>query len=103
MIAHLVLMDLKQPADAPFVTEQVHSLAGKVPGLLSAQGGASVVQLQSTWSLGFMMVFSNEKSVHSYQTHPAHVDVASNIRGLVREMATCDLSSDVFTSLVGAS
>ncbi len=103
MIAHLILMQLKQSVDASFVTEQVLSLSGKVPGLLTVHGGASVVQLKTTWTLGFIMVFSDAETVQSYQSHPAHVDVASNIKGLIEEMATCDLSSDAFASLVGTS
>lgn len=98
MVTHLVLMNLHDTSDCDFVSEQVRSLAGRVPGLSWVQGGSSVVQLKTTWDLGFMMQFTDENSVLNYQTHPAHVEVAGHIKEKIREMATCDLADNSFAS-----
>lgn len=91
MVTHLVLMDLHHEDDASVVAQQVLSLAGKVPGLLSLRGGPSVVQLGTTWSLGFVMQFQDAESLLAYQVHPAHRAVAAEIVEKIRHMATCDL------------
>lgn len=94
MIAHLVLMKLHDTADAEFVTEQIHSLAGRVPGLDRVDGGTSVVSAPATWDLGFLMTFSSAAAVESYQSDPVHVEVATAIRERIREMGTCDIVLD---------
>lgn len=94
MIAHLVLMNLEDPSDAPLVTAQVRSLAGHIPGLQRVDGGSSVVTAPATWDLGFLMLFATSEAVESYQTHPAHVAVAEVIRDRIREMGTCDIDTD---------
>lgn len=91
MITHLVLMDLHRSDDKDYVAQQVHSLAGRVPGLEEVRGGPSVVQLRTTWSLGFVMSFQDAASLQVYQTHPAHLEVAANITEKISQMATCDL------------
>lgn len=91
MVTHLVVMNLHEPNTKDFVALQVLSLAGRIPGLVSVRGGASIVELPTTWDLGFIMHFTDTESVHSYQSHPVHVDVAAQIKDLIREMATCDL------------
>ena len=93
MITHLVLMKLKQPSDAAFVSEKVLSLEGKIPGLLQVSGGASVITTPMTWDLGFTMNFDRAETVMSYQSHPVHVEVGAAIRDLLQEMATCDLEA----------
>ena len=92
MIAHLVLMKLHDPADGAYVTEQIRSLAGRVPGLDRVVGCASVVRAPATWDLGFLMSFRSPEAVESYQSHPAHVEVAAAIRERIREMGTCDIA-----------
>ncbi len=98
MVTHIVLMNLHDTNDCDFVSKQVHSLAGRVPGLSEVRGGSSVVQLKTTWDLGFMMQFTDENSVLNYQTHPAHIVVAGHIKEKIREMATCDLADNSFAS-----
>ncbi len=95
MITHLVLMNLRQAGDGPFVTAHVLSLEGQVPGLTEVRGGPSAVQLQTTWDLGFVMTFVDADAVRAYQTHPAHLEVGSKVRELIREMATCDIEDDL--------
>lgn len=92
MISHLILMKLKDPADTEFVASTVLSMRGRIPGLQSAEGGPSVVQLATTWDLGFMMRFDDAEAVVAYQSHPVHLGVASQIRDRILEMASCDLA-----------
>jgi hypothetical protein len=94
MIAHLVLMNLQDPADGPFVAAQIRSLAGEVPGLQQVDGGPSVVSAAASWDLGFLMLFATREAVESYQSHPAHVAVGQRIRARIREMGTCDIVLD---------
>ncbi|WP_111719858.1 Dabb family protein [Homoserinimonas sp. OAct 916] len=95
MITHLILMNLSQAGDSPFVTAQVLSLESQVPGLTKVRGGPSAVQLQTTWDLGFVMTFVDADAVRAYQTHPAHLEVGSKVREMIREMATCDIGDDL--------
>lgn len=94
MIAHLVLMNLHDAADVPFVSSQVRSLAGAVPGLRRVHGGASLIRGTRSWDLGFLMLFDTTEAVESYQSHPEHVRVAEAIRDRLRDMGTCDLELD---------
>lgn len=95
MITHLILMNLRQAEDGPFVTAQVLSLQDQVPGLMDVRGGRSAVQLKTTWDLGFVMTFIDADAVRAYQTHPAHLEVGSQIRELISQMATCDIGGDL--------
>lgn len=94
MIAHMVLMKLKDPSDGPFVADQVRSLGGQIPGLERVDGGSSVVTAPATWDLGFLLMFATPQAVESYQSHPAHVAVAELIRDRILEMGTCDIDLD---------
>lgn len=94
MIAHLILMNLHDPSDAPLVSAQVRSLAGAVPGLDRVDGGPAVIAGPTSWDLGFVMVFRTPDAVETYQSHPQHVKVAAVIRSRIREMGTCDITLD---------
>lgn len=90
MIAHLVLMNLHNAADAPAVSSQVHSLADKVAGLRRVEGGASLISSGRSWDVGFLMLFDSTEAIETYQSHPEHIRVADSIRGRLRDMGTCD-------------
>lgn len=93
MITHVVLMKLREVKDAELVTEQVLSLRNKIPGLMSIDGGAGLLSTPVAWDMGFVMIFDHLDTVTSYQSHPAHLAVGEVIRGLLSEMATCDLET----------
>lgn len=96
MIAHLVLMQLHDISDTDFVAAKVLSLRGKIPGLAAIEGGETLIETANTWPLGFLMIFDDEKSVLSYQNHPAHVEIAQAIKGRLSGMGTCDVASQSF-------
>lgn len=91
MISHLVLMKVNHASDAAFVAAEVLGMRGKIPGLVSIVGGVSAISSATTWDLGFTMIFVDKETVASYQSHPAHVEVGSKIKEMIRELATSDL------------
>lgn len=91
MIAHLVLMKLERAEETAHVADRVLSMQGRVPGLLSITGGPSIGQ-ERDWDVGFIMTFRDSEALDSYQSHPEHLRVAADIRRLITQMTTCDLS-----------
>lgn len=93
VIAHFVLMNLHESSDAELVASEILSLHDRIPGLTGIEGGPSMIANANTWDLGFLMLFRDKESAVSYQSHPAHVQVAQKVKGLLSGMATCDVQT----------
>lgn len=89
MIKHIVLWRLKNKADAARVKQQLESMRGKIPGLLSLEVGLNFAE-GSPVDLGLYSEFKDRAALEEYADHPVHVPVKQFVGGLVAERWVLD-------------
>lgn len=78
-IVHVVAWRLRGPgeadrqAQARTVLAALEATRGQVPGLLSLEAGANLVDHPDAWDLGAVLVFASQAALDAYQAHPAHL------------------------------
>ena len=83
---HVVFMWLKNPgneADRQAIIDRARSFVGKIPGLVSVAAGpvkpSTRPVVDSTYDVGLMMIFEDEKSLDSYGPHPVHQQAVKEV------------------------
>lgn len=93
MLTHVVMMKLAEGADGAHLATQLNGLEGKIPGLQSISAGVDVIGSERSWDLGLVAVFDDLDAMNAYQTHPAHVAVAGEIRAAATQIVAVDFES----------
>jgi hypothetical protein len=89
MVKHIVLWRLKNKADAAHVKQQLESMRGKIPGLLSLEVGLNFAE-GSPVDLGLYSEFKDTAALEEYANHPVHVPVKQFVGALVAERWVLD-------------
>lgn len=90
MFTHVVMMKLNDKADAARLCELLNGLNGQIPGMQSMLAGEDVIGSGRSWDMCLVSTFDDRAAMDAYQTHPAHVAVAGEIRAAAAELATVD-------------
>lgn len=93
MLTHVVMMKLTDPAEAGRIADLLNGLDGQIPGLVSISAGVDVVRSERSWDLVLVSVFDDMDAMQGYQTHPAHIAVAAEIRAAASELAAVDFEA----------
>lgn len=75
MIVHVVMFTWKAGVSSQQIDEltaAVHAIRGKVPGLISIQGGPDLGLRPGNPDYLLVATFDDEAAWHSYQAHPLH-------------------------------
>lgn len=89
MIKHIVLWRLKNKADAARVKQELESMRGKIPGLVSLEVGLNFAE-GSPVDLGLYSEFTDQAALNAYADHPVHVPVKQTVGGLVSDRWVLD-------------
>ncbi|GFE83868.1 stress responsive protein [Steroidobacter agaridevorans] len=89
MIKHIVLWRLKNKADVARVKQELESMRGKIPGLLSLEVGVNFAE-SSPVDLGLYTEFSDRAALNAYSDHPVHVPVKQAVGGLIQDRWVLD-------------
>ncbi|MDY6948794.1 MAG: Dabb family protein [Pseudomonadota bacterium] len=89
MIKHIVLWRLKNKADAARAKQQLESMRGQIPGLLSLEVGLNFAE-GSPVDLGLYSEFQDRTALEQYADHPVHVPVKQFVGALVAERWVLD-------------
>nr|WP_298724489.1 Dabb family protein [uncultured Steroidobacter sp.] len=89
MVKHIVLWRLKNKADAARVKQELESMRGKIPGLLSLEVGLNFAE-SSPADIGLYSEFSDRAALDAYADHPVHVPVKQVVGALVAERWVLD-------------
>ncbi len=97
MVNHIVMWNFKseiKEEDKPVILttmeEQLKSLVGKVPGLLSVDFISNPLS-SSTHEIALVTTLEKAEDIAVYATHPVHVYVADNyVRPYVKDRACLD-------------
>jgi hypothetical protein len=89
MVKHIVLWRLKNKADAARVKQELESMRGKIPGLLSLEVGLNFAE-NSPVDVGLYSEFSDRAALAAYSDHPVHVPVKHVVGALVAERWVLD-------------
>lgn len=73
MLKYIVLFKLHDPSDAPAVAEKLHTMEGKIDGLLSMETGVNIWQRPDRcYDLALTILFRDQESVDRYDVDPLH-------------------------------
>lgn len=97
MVHHIVMWKFKddieesrKPALKKAMAENLKSLVGKVPGLLSAEFVTSPIP-SSTHDMALVTTLNSAEDIAVYAKHPEHVKVADTyVRPFVKDRACLD-------------
>ncbi|HEY0681317.1 MAG TPA: Dabb family protein [Steroidobacter sp.] len=89
MIKHIVLWRLKNKADAARVKQELESMRGKIPGLLSLEVGLNFAE-GSPVDLGLYSEFKDRAALNEYADHPVHVPVKQFVGARVSDRWVLD-------------
>lgn len=89
MIKHIVLWRLKNKADAARIKQELESMRGKIPGLLSLEVGLNFAE-GSPVDLGLYSEFEDRAALEGYADHPVHVPVKKFVGALVSDRWVLD-------------
>lgn len=84
MIKHIVLWRLKNKADAASIKQELESMRGKIPGLVSLEVGLNFAE-GSPVDLGVYSEFKDRAALEEYAEHPVHVPVKKFISARVAD------------------
>lgn len=89
MVKHIVLWRLKNKADAAHVKQELESMRGQIPGLLSLEVGLNFAE-SSPVDLGLYTEFVDRAALNEYADHPLHVPVKQFMSARVAERWVLD-------------
>jgi hypothetical protein len=89
MTKHIVLWRLKNKADAARIKQELESMRGKIPGLLSLEVGLNFAE-SSPVDLGLYTEFKDRAALDAYADHPVHVPVKQFVGPLVADRWVLD-------------
>jgi hypothetical protein len=89
MIKHIVLWGLKNKADVARVKQELESMRGKIPGLLSLEVGVNFAE-SSPVDVGLYSEFTDRAALNAYADHPVHAPVKQLVGSLVAERWVLD-------------
>lgn len=92
MVKHIVLWRLKNKADAARCKQELESMRGKIPGLLSLEVGINFAE-GSPVDLGVYSEFIDRAALEAYADHPVHVPVKQFVGALVSDRWVLDYQS----------
>ena len=100
-VTHVVLCWLKTPGDAAQrkqLIETAHSFHN-IPGLNLIAAGTPVAStrpvVDSSFDIGFVMMFEDEAAMHAYEAHPQHREAVSRLlRPLTQRIQVYDFRNE---------
>jgi len=97
MLHHIVFWKLKPTANGQTsavniaeLTNQLNSLKGKVPELISLAVGPDLNRSPAAWDIALYTTFRNKEDLDKYQVHPEHKKVVTFVQSVVAERAVVD-------------
>lgn len=82
--------DKQREADETQVRQRLVALVGVIPGLLAMSLVADLGLIEDHWDVVLISDHDDRDALESYQTHPAHLEVATFIRSVTSSRATVD-------------
>jgi hypothetical protein len=92
MITHIVMMKLKDPADAPDVAARLRALPAQIPEIRSYEVGIDELQGPRAWNVALVSRFDSFATLQSYIQHPAHQEVVAHLDQVCESRASVDFS-----------
>jgi len=90
MLTHVVLMTFTDPTDAPAAKAKLEAIASDIPAIRSMVVGLDVLGTDVSWHLCMTTTHDDADGLRSYQTHEAHLDLATWLRPRLAARAVVD-------------
>ena len=90
MIKHVVMWRYSDKKDIETAREQLESLRGRVPGMLSIETGVNFLESPSSYDLVLITEHPDRAALDAYQEDPLHVQVKAVLGKLDSERVVVD-------------
>ena len=94
MHVHVVMVTLKDPADADRCAEAMASMAGRIPGLVALDVRRNELAEPNACDLALTTTWQDVDAYIAYKTDPVHLEVAAVVRSLMASATTLDHTLD---------
>ena len=84
MVKHIVLFKLKNQEDRAKALDALHSMKGKIEGLLDLEAGADFLGSERSYDIALVCTLKDREALEFYQAHPVHQPV-KKIMHAIRE------------------
>jgi hypothetical protein len=87
---HVVMVTLKDPAEADRCAEAMASMAGRIPGLVALDVRRNELAEPNACDLALTTTWQDVDAYVAYKTDPVHLEVAAVVRTLMASATTLD-------------
>jgi Stress responsive A/B Barrel Domain len=87
---HVVMVTLKDPAEADRCAEAMASMAGRIPGLVALDVRRNELAGPHACHLALTTTWDDVDAYVAYTTDPVHLEVAAVVRSLMDSATTVD-------------
>ena len=94
MYHHVVLFDLKDPADIPRTVAVLRGMKGRIPSLKHVHVGADDSPGPRSAHLALITAFADRAGYEAYAVHPVHKDVLAHMGEVVASARKVDWAED---------
>ena len=90
MVKHVVMWRYKDKQNIEIARNQLESLRGKIPGMLSLETGENFTDSDASWDLVLITEHPDRETLDAYQENPLHVEVKAVLGKIESERAVVD-------------
>jgi hypothetical protein len=92
MITHIVMMKLKDAADAPELARRLRALPARISEIRSYQVGIDELDGPRSWDVVLVSEFDSFDTLNAYIKHPDHQDLVAFIDQVSETRAAVDFT-----------
>lgn len=90
MLKHIVIWNLKDPAQAPELKRRLEALVGVVPSIRAFEVGVNIVPGETAGDLVLVSEFDDPAGLKAYAEHPEHLKVVDFVKQVVSHRRAAD-------------
>jgi hypothetical protein len=94
MIRHIVMYWLKDKEKIGETVKVLHSMRGKIPGLLKVEAAQDGTRSERSCDLCLHTVLESRKALEAYLAHPAHIPVKEHMHRVMERSVSADFEVD---------
>ena len=94
MIRHIVMYWLKDSSKIEETIEVLHSMRGRIPGLLKVEAGRDVTRSGRSCDLCLHTVLESREALAAYIAHPVHIPVKEHMHSVMERSVSADYEVD---------
>lgn len=90
MLKHIVIWNLKDPAQGPELKRRLEALVGVVPSIRAFEVGMNIVPSETAGDIVLVSTFDDPAGLKAYAEHPEHLKVVDFVKQVVSHRRAAD-------------